>query len=291
MQSLRRQEELFERWLIVMRAANLSYRTIEERIKRVRQAANEIGAPAHELTAYQIARWIGDKGSAATQNTYYCHLNAYYTFLVRAHLRGDNPMEMFSAPKRKVGTPRPIHPEEFIAVLAHPQLTETTRDKILLAAYAGLRVHEIAKIQGRDINLRAQKIFVRGKGSREDYIPLHPDLCELARKYPQGYWFPSPKDPTTHVTSKRICAAISRAFERVGVQATAHQLRHYYATELLNAGTDVRVVQTLMRHASLATTAIYTKVSEEQQRKALEKLPSILHAPKKKEKGEVKRNE
>ena len=121
--------------------------------------------PAHELTAYQIARWIGNKGTAATQNTYYCHLNAYYTFLVRAHLRDDNPMEMFSAPKRKVGTPRPIHPKEIIAALAHPQLTETTRDKILLAAYAGLRVHEIAKIQGRDINLRAQKIFVRGKGN------------------------------------------------------------------------------------------------------------------------------
>lgn len=110
-------------------------------------------------------------------------------------------------------------------------------------------------------------------------------------KIPAGLLVPLPKDPTTHITSKRICSAISRAFERVGVQATAHQLRHYYATELLNAGTDVRVVQTLMRHASLATTAIYTKVYEEQQRKALEKLRPILHAPKKKEKHEVKLNE
>lgn len=69
--------------------------------------------------------------------------------------------------------------------------------------------------------------------------------------------------------------AISHAFAQVGVQATAHQLRHFYATELLASGADIRIVQTLMRHENLSTTAIYTKVSEEQQRAALAGLPSI----------------
>jgi site-specific recombinase XerD len=62
---------------------------------------------------------------------------------------------------------------------------------------------------------------------------------------------------------------------RLGVPGSGHQLRHWFASSLLENGVDVRVVQTLMRHASLATTAIYTRVSKTMQREALAHLPTF----------------
>jgi len=72
---------------------------------------------------------------------------------------------------------------------------------------------------------------------------------------------------------------ISRAFARHGLDVTGHMLRHHFATSLLEAGVDSRIVQTLMRHRSLATTARYMKVFEVQQREALDKLPAVWEGP------------
>ncbi|CED91272.1 Phage integrase family [Actinomyces succiniciruminis] len=69
--------------------------------------------------------------------------------------------------------------------------------------------------------------------------------------------------------AKTVGTVISRAFNRAGVRGSAHQLRHYFATSLLRAGADSRVVQTLMRHESLATTGRYLGVDDAQQRAAL----------------------
>ena len=268
-------DTLFTHWVIEMNAAHLSTRTVEERVRAVLQMARETGADPVCANSHEIAVWLSSKESAATQNTYFSHLNAWFMFLVRRYHRTDNPMELLNAAKRKHAVPRPIHRSDLLAVLSLPRLSKVTRDKILLGAYAGLRVHEIAKIRGQDVDLSAGKIFVKGKGRREDFIPLHPILLALAEDYPSGFWFPSPSDPLSHVTSRRVSIAISSAFARAGIRATAHQLRHYYATELLAGGSDVRVVQTLMRHCSLSTTAIYVKVSEEQQRTALDGLPKL----------------
>ena len=71
------------------------------------------------------------------------------------------------------------------------------------------------------------------------------------------------------VRAKTVSRVISDAFDRADAPATAHQLRHYFATSLLRAGTDSRVVQSLMRHESLATTGRYLAVNTDQQRAAL----------------------
>jgi integrase/recombinase XerD len=79
--------------------------------------------------------------------------------------------------------------------------------------------------------------------------------------------------PGRPVRRESLSATISRAMHRAGVPASAHSLRHWYATELLEAGADVRTVQTLLRHASLNTTAIYLKVNADKQRAAGLALP------------------
>ena len=65
--------------------------------------------------------------------------------------------------------------------------------------------------------------------------------------------------------------------EAHGVVGTAHQLRHWYATTLLQGGTDVRVVQSLMRHANIATTVRYTRVNRRQQQEGMARLPLLVH--------------
>ncbi|WP_280516451.1 tyrosine-type recombinase/integrase [Actinomyces succiniciruminis] len=139
---------------------------------------------------------------------------------------------------------------------------------MLLGAYAGLRIHEIACIRGTDIDTVAGTLHVAGKGGRDDILPAHPVILDQAADYPPGYWFPSPTEDQP-VKAKTVGTVISRAFNRAGVRGSAHQLRHYFATSLLRAGADSRVVQTLMRHESLATTGRYLGVDDAQQRAAL----------------------
>ena len=80
------------------------------------------------------------------------------------------------------------------------------------------------------------------------------------------------------VAAKTVGTVIARALRRSGIDATAHQLRHFFATSLLEAGVDSRIVQTLMRHASLATTGRYLGVTLAQQRQALTGLRIVASA-------------
>lgn len=265
-----------KRWLVAMTAENLADRTMNERVRVIEQAERHTGIDATALDPYTITVWLAAKGSVATRQTYYCHLNAWFRFLVRMDARQDNPMDKVNSPKRRPGVPRPLHLHEINRVLANPRLRQGNRDRILLGALAGLRVHEIAKIHGRDVDLTAGTIQVVGKGGKVAVLPLHPDLLEMAHRYPRNdYWFPSPINHGKPVTGRFVSESISNAFERVGVHATAHQLRHFYATYLVEQGVNIRVVQTLMRHENLNTTALYAKVSTDLQRAALDRLPSF----------------
>lgn len=267
-------EVWLRRWKITMTSEDLSDRTIEARCQVVHQILTDTGTDPTRLTPFEIAEWIATKGAPATRHTYFCHLNARFRFLVRHDARVDNPMDKLSAPKRKPGIPRPIHIDDLNKVLAYKHLRKVTRDKILLGALAGLRVHEIAKISSKDIDFTSGRLHVIGKGKKAAIIPLPPDLLEIARGYPpSGYWFPSPI--AGHIDGRSVSRAIRHAFRAVGVSASAHQLRHFYATTLVEEGVNLRIVQSLLRHESLNTTAIYTRVSPEQQRLAVGHLPSL----------------
>ena len=146
---------------------------------------------------------------------------------------------------------------------------------MLLAAYAGLRVHEVAKIHGRDIDWFNDSIVVTGKGGKTARIPLHDRLVVLARDMPRDdWWFPSPSRPGP-VRSHAVSASIRRTMQTCGYDGKPHQLRHFYGTELVRAGVHLRVVQQLMRHESPATTAIYTQVDDEQLRAGIAALRPI----------------
>lgn len=141
---------------------------------------------------------------------------------------------------------------------------------ILLAALAGLRAQEISRVRGEDFD-PSGLLWVRGKGDVTASIPLHPMLLGQVVEMPrEGWWFPSPSGGCVH--RQAVVQAVGRALRRAGVEATCHQLRHWYGTSLLDAGADLRTTQVLMRHASVATTQRYTQVREKKRVEAVYRL-------------------
>lgn len=141
----------------------------------------------------------------------------------------------------------------------------------LTACYAaGLRRDEACRLRAEDIDSERGLIHVRlGKGRKDRHVILGERLLVTLREYfglcrPQGpYLFPGRK-PGSHITSVALHRAMKEAVEAAGIRkrVTIHMLRHAYATHLLETGTDLRVVQTLLGHASVRTTAHYTQVSQ-----------------------------
>jgi site-specific recombinase XerD len=143
---------------------------------------------------------------------------------------------------------------------------------ILMCAYgSGLRVSEACQLKVTDIDSQRRVIHVREgtKRRRDRYVPLSERLLETLRAYwrtarppRDGYLFPGRRG-AAHVVPETIRAVLKRAVAAVGVEkhVTPHTLRHSFATHLLEIGTDVRVIQMLLGHASIRTTERYTHVS------------------------------
>jgi site-specific recombinase XerD len=263
-------------WTLWMRAQGLSDRTIGERIGTVRGLLDFCQHGPLELDPVDIQTYLARPLSPATRATYHASIRAFTAWMQRTQVREDNPADRTPRPRRPKSRPRPIAPSQLEALLATVN-RRRTRTYIMLAAYAGLRVHEIAKLHGRDLDPYTQVLTVLGKGRKVAQVPLHAELVEEAAHYPRdAYWFPAYSSQSTapHVSATAVSQAISGAMERAGFHGKPHQLRHYYGTQLVRAGVNLRVVQTLMRHESPATTAIYTEVDLDQLRAGIAALNS-----------------
>ncbi len=139
----------------------------------------------------------------------------------------------------------------------------------LMTCYgAGLRISEVVHLRVEDIDSSRMLIHVReGKGAKDRYTMLSPKLLELLRLYwrfqrPPEWLFPAvkPTKPINASTLQQVCreAAHLAGFSK---RVTAHTLRHSFATHLLENGTDIRVIQSLLGHARIDSTAHYTAVT------------------------------
>ena len=259
-------------WIEYMQAGGYSPRTITDRARTIAQLETAAGKPALYATTRDLQKWLATPWKPGTRQTYQHTLNAYYRWAYDMGLRGDDPTERLARAKVPRRRPRPMSDLDFHKVMktrVHPK----TRVMILLAAYAGLRAHEIAKVHSDDVDVDNMTLTVNGKGGVSRYIPIHEKLHPYVNTV--GYWFPNTKDSklgpagTAHVLPNGVSAIISQVLRRAGVEGTPHTLRHRFATRLLKVGVDIRVVQELMGHASLATTSLYVAVDMDQQRAAI----------------------
>jgi integrase/recombinase XerD len=266
-----------ERWAREMRDLCRSPRTVEERAQIVYRFGRLAETDPVALTAEDIFAVLdGLDVSPSTVQTYLGALHAWFVWCERAGLRDGDPTLRVGRPQVPERQPRPIADAHALVLSRDTTMRPATRAKIVLGMYAGLRVSEIARIKGQDVDLIASTLIVAGKGGRVVTLPLHPLIAEVAREMPgRGWWFPSPADASRAIARTSCSDGIRRAMHRLGIPGSGHQLRHWFASSLLEHGVDVRVVQTLMRHSSLATTAIYTRVSAGMQREALDHLPTF----------------
>ena len=139
----------------------------------------------------------------------------------------------------------------------------------LSVAYgAGLRVSEVANLKVSDIDSGRMTLRVeQGKGQRDRYVMLSPQLLELLRDWwgaarPQVWLFPG-QNPINPITPRQLNRAVTTAKDLAGIfkRVSPHTLRHSFATHLLEQGVDIRVIQVLLGHAKLETTALYTRVA------------------------------
>jgi site-specific recombinase XerD len=139
----------------------------------------------------------------------------------------------------------------------------------LSVAYgAGLRVCEVVSLKVSDIDSKRMMLRVeQGKGRKDRHAMLSPVLLELLRDWyriarPQGWLFPgqNPVNPMTTRQLTRACQAAAHMAE-LTKRVTPHTLRHSFATHLLEQNIDIRVIQVLLGHAKLETTALYTRVA------------------------------
>ena len=273
---IKKGDSMLAQWRMWQMAQGLSKRTIDERQRTMRQLTEQSATTLDLITPEHIIEFVARPDlSQSSRASYHATIRAFYKWATLTGSITDNPAVATPSPKRPKGLPRPVQTAHISVIMQHTK-RKRTRAMITLAAYAGLRAHEIAKFRGDDLDAIGGIITVTGKGNKTAMIPAHPAVLELAKDFPQrDYWFPSYAHQTTHphIDSKAVTRAVGNTMRRAGVNATAHQLRHWYASTLLDEGVDVRVVKELMRHESIATTEIYTQVSMKKMFEGVAQLP------------------
>jgi site-specific recombinase XerD len=182
----------------------------------------------------------------------------------------EMPWEKRDFPRTRLEKKLPIvlAPDEVQRFLDH--VTGVKHRAVLLTCYgSGLRISEAVSLKLSDIDSRRMLIRVEhGKGGKDRYTMLSPHLLEILRAYcrilrPAGDWlFPSWR-PHLHLSAGSVQTVCREAWQRSGLRkrVTPHMLRHSFATHLLERGVDTRVIQVLLGHSRIDTTARYTAVS------------------------------
>jgi len=250
----------------------------------VRRFAEHFGRSPAELGPEHIRGFqvhLKDNGAsmATLQNVV-----AALRFLYRVTLGKEWTTEMIPYPKPPRKLPIVLSQKEVQALLG---AAKNIREKAMLTTCygGGLRVAELTHLRVGDINSERMVIEVRGgKMAKDRQVPLSPKLLQLLRDYwrqerPDEWLFPG-QNALKPITTRSIRRMIDRVAVRAGIKrrVTPHTLRHSFATHLMESGANIRVIQRMLGHASLSTTAFYTHLSTSEMLKAGNPL-DIIGAP------------
>src|SRR5215475_5761535 len=231
------------------------------------------GLDLEDVRAFQV-HLVATGMSWPALNQIVCALRFFYGVT----LGHDTVPERIAYARKPRKLPVVLSTDEVVRFLeAVPSLKSRTALTTVYAA--GLRVSEVVLLKVADIDSQRMVIRVeQGKGGKDRHVMLSPQLLRILRSYwrfarPQRWMFPG-RDEERPLVPNVLHAACRSACAAAGLskQVTVHTLRHTFATHLLESGADVRIIQVLLGHASLASTARYTRVAT----KTISNTPSPL---------------
>jgi integrase/recombinase XerD len=248
--------------------------SVAEFARHFHKPPDQLG-PEH-IRQYQLFLIKDKQASQSTCVQLVCALRFFYTHTLNRKIAIDR----IPFPRRERKLPLILSREEVKALLEAPG---KLRDRTVLAVLygSGLRVAEAAQLKLRDSDARRNVLWVRqGKGRKDRQTLLPAKLLELLRLYwraerPRDWIFPV-ANGTRPIGPKAIYLACRGAAQAAGIRKPVHphSLRHAFATHLLEAGVNLRVIQLLLGHANLETTARYLQVADV----AVRSTPSPLDA-------------
>lgn len=236
----------------------LSPRTIGKTTRCLRQFADFVAPVSLDaVTPDDVEAFLATRNlSSRTRYWWLSTLHTFYRWAIRHGRATVDPTELIDRPKLRQNLPRPIATHDLAFALASAPPRE--RALLSLMAFQGLRCQEVAGVSREDIldTLSVPMLVVtKGKGGKQRAVPLHDDTISSLRCLPMpraGLLFDIPPWKVSH--------QVNTYLHGIGIDATAHQLRHWYATECYRGSHDLRMVQELLGHSSPSTTAIYTKL-------------------------------
>jgi integrase/recombinase XerD len=247
-----------------------------------------------DATTQDIEAYFADLGARglapATAARRRAALRQFYRFVVGEGWRPDDPSRRVDAPRRGRPLPKVLTAEEVVSLIEAAGRKDGAAGLRLAAMvellYAsGLRISELVALRLSQVAADPAYLFVKGKGGKERMAPLGEAARSAVKAYlavrpkfvPAGvkespWLFPS-RAAGGRLTARRFAQLLDEAALAAGLdpaKVSPHVLRHAFATHLLEGGADLRTVQTLLGHADIATTQIYTHLTQDRLREVME---------------------
>ena len=223
----------------------------------------------------------------STIRLHFAALRTFYKFLVERHGLKVNPLKQVQLPKLHKNLPVVLSPQQIEELLTAPLRVEkekqapswaAARDVAILELFysSGLRLAELVVLNVEDVDTYTETVRVFGKGRKERICPVGAPALQAIQHYRQeasvhhGPLFINKRRGRLSATN---VAAMLKKYQKhtdIAIAISPHKLRHSFATHLLDNGADLRSVQSLLGHASLSTTQIYTHVTTERMKKVYE---------------------
>lgn len=203
-------------------------------------------------------------------------LKSFFKFLYRRGIIEDNPARMLKFPKKEKYLPNVFNVDDIFTLLDLPDKSTPMgmRDALILELLygTGVRVSELVGLDRNAVDLNGMRILVRGKGKKERIVPLAPELISLIKDYYKVMYDIVSEGRVvesdaliinrlgTRMTDRTIRRVVEAYLKKAGLPLdySPHSFRHTFATHLLEGGADLRSIQELLGHESLATTQKYT---------------------------------
>ena len=255
-------------------------RTVEHDELVLRRLTRWNSGPILYLTHDDLTRWQVERSERIESGSLRAEMSALRGFFGWAHREGlveEDPTARLDMPRVRRYLPRPMAEDRIRTALAAAD--PTMKAIIALGALGGLRCCEIAGLEWQDVDQAQMMLRLVGKGGRERVVPMAPGLLAVLEAMPPPHRGALIRRRDGKAGTNRphtISHWANGWLHSIGLDETMHQLRHAFATALLEATEDLRVTQEAMGHATPATTAIYTRVRPARLRAGVDAAASAL---------------